>query len=738
MRLTNLEETVGRLDQRVTELERITFYGFLETRVVMQSFHNDGVADNDASRLGKGGPSTVPYLNYNALVGTRAPTAFRPQTQGLVPVVDYRNGRPLTNGTGMSTWGVLGVNVKVSEDIDAGMELAAYSSQGDAIVDGYWGTPIPYLSNPLTGLAGAAQGLDHVPYTKMTLDHFWVTHKPSKTSLTVGYIPRTEMSPFVYAGQPNIGVFGPKRWPGYGFQVSGRWDTSDQDYLSYELMGSRFGDNARYEGIGYLNTVLTGHAAFQYNKEQGKIQLDYARVAEEAPSGGGSLGTGWFAGWNTPYGASAGWSTRQWVNPPGFYVAQLPTSLLSQIGTIGNTADTRPITGWNANADNAIGFGPGAGAFGPQSQQTYGLSAQHRFDLGGDDRLVIGAEYGHSQYRPNRNSPFEREGDMLRAYLETSLLDKSLDLGAEYLSIDPTYNPASWPNALSGIRFVDSMNFTGLFHLHDFNRYPHNREGFRVNAKHGFAEGAGTVYARAAFLQQTRTSLYDVRVTQNAIAPGTPTFPIIGFAPGFVDPVFYGFAHPYQYGPASANSFATSLQPLENPRGQQDELELGFSYKFQDPALKPTTSYKTYDFQRQTSLSVALGGSQNRVDLSSHSFYLDLAWEASPAVTLSGGVSLVNAFGHYDPAGLYNGYALTTGSTTFRNIDSQQTIPHLAVDWKVSKAIDLNLTGRYYSMHDNVDPAIGTGNPALGQIGSTTHPFSWEGLQLSSDLKIKF
>lgn len=738
VRVGSLEESVGRLDQRVTELERITFYGFLETRVVMQSFRNDGVADNDSSRLGAGAPSTVPYLNYNALVGTRVPATFRPQVQGVVPVVDYRNGRALTNGTGFSSWGVLGVNMRICEEIDAGMELAAYSSQGDAIVDGYWGVSAPYLSNPFTALAGPAQGLNNVPFTKMTLDHFWVAHKPSKTRLTVGAIPKTEMSSFVYAGQPNVGVFGPKRWPGYGFQVSGRWDTSDHDSLTYEVMGSRFGDNARFEGVGYLNYVLSGCAAYRYNKEQGKIQLDFARIAEEAPTGGGPLGTGWIAGLNTAYGASTGWSVRQWVNPPGYYLAQLPASQLAQIGTIGNTADTRPVTGWSATADNAIGFGPGAGDYGPQSQQTFGISANHRFDLNAENRLVVGAEYGHSQYRPNRNSPFESQGDMLRAYLEASLLDKSLDLGLEYLSIDPTYNPAAWPNALSGIRFVDSLNFTGVFHLHDFSRYPHNREGFRANAKYSFAEGAGQVYARAAFLEQTRTSLYDVRVTPDALGLGTPNFPIIGFAPGFVDPIFYGFAHPAQFGPASANSFTDSLQPLENPRGQQDELEVGFSYKLKNPALKLTTSYKTYDFRRQTSLSAALGGSQNQVSLSSDTFFVDLAWEASPTVTLSGGVSLVGAHGHYDPAGLYNGFALATGSTDFPNIDSEQTIPHLAVDWKVSKAIDVNLTGRYYSTCDKVDPAIGTGNPALGQIGSTTHPFSWEGLQLSSDFKVKF
>lgn len=42
VRVTNLEEGVSRLDQRVTELERITFYGEITCRVGAQTFQNTG------------------------------------------------------------------------------------------------------------------------------------------------------------------------------------------------------------------------------------------------------------------------------------------------------------------------------------------------------------------------------------------------------------------------------------------------------------------------------------------------------------------------------------------------------------------------------------------------------------------------------------------------------------------------------------------------------------------------
>lgn len=741
VRVQSLEEGVDGLNQRVTELERISFYGYLETRIVSQSFHNDGANDNDANRGGAGAPGTVPYLNYHALVGTRTAAPFRPQVQGIIPTVDYRNGRGLTNGTGFTALAVLGVKAWLTPQMEAGMELAGYTSQGDSVVDAYWGVSAPYLSNPFTANAGGLQPLSDAPFTRMTMDRFWLTYKNGdhgKLRLMIGNIDKTEMDSFVFLGEPNIGVFGPKRWPGYGFQVLGDWRLGDDERsrLSYEVLGTRWGPGVRFEGTYYQNTSLSGNVAYHHNN--GKVQLNYSRLAEEAPTGGGPLVTGLTNGMNTAFGASAGWTQRQWVNPPGYYLAQLPPSVAANIGYIGNTADTRPIPGWTNLADNAVGFGAGGGNYGPQSQQSYGISAQQRFAWGREEAVSLGAEAGRSQYRSNRNSPYSAEGTLLRAYLEGTLFEKNLALGAEFLRVDPTYNPAAWSGNVTGIRFVDNFNFTGVFHLHDHNKYPHNREGFRANANYRFCQGAGVLSGRLARLRQTETSLYNVRVTPGALGPGAPNTAVLGFAPGWVDPVFYGFAHPSQYGPASANSFTSGLAPLENPRGYQNEWELGAQYTFSGPGLKLSANYRHYDYRRDSVLSAALGGSQNRVKIDTDSWLFDLAWDASEAVTVSAGLDLVSARGHYDPAGLYNGYAVATDSTTFSNIDSKQIIPHIGVDWQVTDTTEVNFSARYYDTRDNVDPSIGTGSAALGQIGATAHPFDWSGLQLMTHMKLSF
>ncbi len=733
VRVSSLEGSVNRLESRVTELERISYYGYLESRVTIQSFRNDGAPDNSA-----GGPGAVngaiPYLNYNSLVGTSVAAPWRPQVQGVIPVVDYRIGRALTNGTGFSSLAVLGMKIKVSPTLRAGVEFAGYSSAGDRVVDAYWGVSAPWLSNPLTALAPDGQSLNNAPYTRMTLDKVWLEHTPSKTRVNLGNIEATTLDSFVFAGQPNIGVFGPRRWPGYGFQILGKVPVGGDSALSYEVTNGRFGNGVRFDGQSYQNNVLSGKLAYEFPR--GKVQGNFSRMMEEAPSGGNALGVGWINGINVAYGASSGWATRQWVNPPGYYVGQVGQP---GIGIPGNTVDTRPIPGWNAASDDAVGYGAGAGNYGPQSQNSYGLSANYRIPFGTDKSdLRLVAELGRSDYRPNRNSGYNSQGDMLRLAADARLFQEHLDLGVEYLTVDPNYNPASWSGNVTGVRFATNYNFTGTFHLHDFNKYPHNREGWRGRAKLNLLEKRATLWAEGSFLQQTRTSLYDVRVTPGALGAGTPTGSVLGFAPGFVDTVFSGYASPLMYGANSRSSFTADLAPLEDPRGYQNDFLVGASYAWPNDGLKLTGSFQRFDFRRDSALSAAQGGSQNLVDLDCDWLTFSASFPVTSKVRGFAGLDMVTTSGHHDPAGLFNGYALITGSTDFVNVDSRQIIPNLGLDWKVAENTDFNLTMRYYDTEDRVSPSVVAGNSALGQTGSTVHPFNWSGLQLTSQFQLRF
>ena len=70
VRVTNLEENVSRLDKRVSELERITFYGYVDTRGSMSTFYNTGANDNSNNSSPFAVAGAVPPVNYNNAVGS--------------------------------------------------------------------------------------------------------------------------------------------------------------------------------------------------------------------------------------------------------------------------------------------------------------------------------------------------------------------------------------------------------------------------------------------------------------------------------------------------------------------------------------------------------------------------------------------------------------------------------------------------------------------------------------------
>lgn len=730
VRVTNLEENVARIDKRVTELERITFYGEVEARAVFQSFNNEGRRDNDGLR-GGGGNATIPgptFNNYDALVGTNFGAALSPQVNGVWPVADYRNGRALTNGTGFTSRALLGLRIRVSDDIDAGAEFSAYTSQGDATVDAYWGVQQPYLSNPFTAntSVGGAQSLANAPFTRMNLDNFWVIHNPSKTKLVVGAYSEDKMDNIIYAGQFNPNANGPRFNDSYGFDVTGIYDVSDWGVLHWEVMGTRLPHSTIGSAVGYEPWLFGGDIALEF--EGGFVKANYARVLDSQAGG-----TGLFAGGNVAQNLTgAGWTPLQWVNPPGFYAAQ-QSQFNQNNGGAGTTVDQRPVSGANTANDLFVG-----GGIGPQSMNTWGLSGAYAFDIGEGDQIRLDGEWAHSNYRPNQNSGYDVDGDAFRVGIGANLLDGDLDLAAEYVSVDSTYDPyiLAYPAGTLGVARLPNIHyFTGMYSLHDTEKYPHNREGFRLKGTWKFNERRGAIWGKLGFLDQKDTSLYNVRVTPNALGGGAPTNAIIGHAPGFIDPVFSGFAHPAIYGAGSANSFTNNLAPLENPSGEHRNYAIGGSYKWDDPRIKIDLGYERNEYERNSGLAAGFGGSQNNIDLDITSIHGELGWEATDKWTLRGGADYVTINGHYDPAGLYNSFAIQTNSTTFDTVDTDQFIPFIGFDYDVSENTTWNMDLRYYDTTSNLNSGTTLTTDA---IGNTQNPFDFSGLQVSTQFSLKF
>ncbi len=747
VRVTDLEAETSRLDRRVGKLERISFYGYLDSRMVAQSFRNTGAPDNDNGRHGGGLAAGVGYLDYNSAVGSGPAAMWRPQVQGVFPVVDFKNGRALTNGAGFSSTLLLGLRVQVSPAVDAGAEFAAWTSQGDRNIDAYWGSPAPYLCNPFaadvdgSGPAGAAQGLENQPFTRMVLDNFWMTHTPSKTKLRLGAIDRIQFDPLVYVGSANCQRYAQGRLPGFGADLSGETSLGGTGILRWEALAVRTSSANSYEGTDYQHRTLGATVALELDGGASLVRANVVRNRDEAPSGG-ALVVGLISGTNVPYGASKGWNVLQWVNPAGHFAQQRSAFEQARTGAVGgvyvsNTVDTRPIPGWNATVDNAIGITSGGGNFGPQDQTLVGLSARHQWALDDDTSLRLKAEWASSDYRPSRNSSYSAAGEAFRAEIGTALLAGNLDLAASWMRVTPDYAPMLFSGSVLGMRTVRTWGLVGRFHLHDSNRYPHNRQGLGFTGKWLFNDKHSDLSVTGSWLDQTRTSLYDVRYLPDSLGPAMPNYPVLGFSPGFIDPVFCGYASPLQYGAGSRNSFYDDLRPMEDPRGRVRDYQVAFSHSWDDPKVKVDLSYNNINWYRPTGLPASQGGSQNLVDLDSDTWGLGVTWEASKAWTLLGGLNLVQVQGHCDPAGLYNGYAERTGSTGFTNLDATQTAPYLGAQWNLGKDALLECTVSHYGTVDHV-PASVTAGRASDTIGATSHPFSFEGWQIQTHFNMKF
>lgn len=769
VRVTNLEENVSRLDKRVTELERITFYGYFDARVSSHSFNNDGQHFSDPQDA---------LLNFNQLVGTAAGAGsaipagaaagnrFDPFALGTLTVNNMKTGRPLANGTGFTSLAGLGLNIKIAEErdsenkllwaLDGGAEFVAFSSQGDPLVDLYYGVSAPYLHNAftaistITGGGAGVQPTNHRPFTRMTLDHFWVQHKSetSKTYVRIGSLRNLDMDTLVYQKQYNPGAFGNKYLDSYGFQVKGDIDIDDDSTFKWEVMGTLLPDrNGGVGGAAYYNHALGGNAAYLFHDGAGKVQLNFLRAANDA-SGGAPRAVGLISAANN--------GIINWVNPNGFYFNQLGGPNNATAG-IGSTGDIRPIP-MAAGNDGITGVAGQAnfGNIGPQDQTTYGLSADYNW--GGKYEPRIRGEYAHSDYQPQKNSGYSVSGDAFRLSAGATFAEV-VDVDLEYLAVDPTFDPfvLQIPRLggilYNGFRFGPNFfNYRGdLYSLHDTEEFPHNREGFRGKLNWNFNDGDGNLLVKFGFLDQRRASLQDVRFSTGALGVAIPNSAVLGFSPGFVDPVFHGYS-PFTFAPSGTNALAT---PLETPSGSVDSFSVTARHKWwfdEDETrgiqLRGHINHTQYD--RGSSLRSRLPGpngirgeSVNRVDLSYTGWELGVDYDVTKDFTLNGGYGQYRFSGHYDPFGVYSNYAVATGSTSFKNYDVIQDQPFIGFDYDISDKVNWGLEAIFISNKDKVSssvfatPAFPANNLTFVNQNST-HPFSWDGIMVNSSLSVKF
>lgn len=775
VRVDNLEENVSLIDKRVTELERITFYGSIESRVNFHSFTNQGQNLSDP---------TDALINYDAAVGSatgaggiipNGPAAgqvFDPFAFGAFTATDLRNGTPLISGTGFTTLARLGLNIRVSDDVDAGAEFAAFTSQGNQLVDAFYGVSANYLSNPFTtsnSIPGAgAQGLNNQPFTRMTLDNFWIHHKPSNVRARVGSITDTKFDGAVYTNQYNPNAFA-GILPTFGFQVGGEHELSDDESLSWEVMGNRLPDgNPGLAGAGYDAQAWGGNVAFNFHDEQGQVKLNFLRAANDA-AGGNPQAVGLITGFNNNY--------TPWVNPNLYFQHQRDDQPTVATGA-GGTGDIRPVVPFAPAFNDGVTGIPGTpnfGAIGPQEVNLYSIAARYMWE-NNEFKPYVRGEWGHSEYKSNKNSPVNADGNAWRLQAGAAFFDEKLSADIEYLAVDATYDPFVLQNPIVGgipfnaYRFGENFfnQRANLYNLHDTTELPHNREGFRGKLKWKFAD-EGAVGLRFGFLEQRDSSLQQIRFSPGSVENPVmqiPNTPVLGFLPGFTEPVFHGFS-PFTFTTTPPTEPTNQLPNqfggvLEAPKGNVDNWAFDVKHRwtideapvdarnYWSRGLTVRGAFNWTNFNRDSNLRALrpgatgiAGESVNNVDLTYSTWGINVDYDLTKKFAINAGYSESRINGHYDPYGIYSQFAIANNNTTFDNLDVVQRQPMVGFDYEVSESINWDLAATFLSTDDKVSPAVFS-NPVTPGFNNqfipqrSIHNFDYSGIMVNTTLKFNF
>ncbi len=448
-----VEEQVKGLDQRLTSLEQLQFYGELAAHTTFQSFQNK---------------------NYEG------PNTSIPQ--------DRISGRPLLNGTGFTMAGLLGLNTNLGKNWDLNVEFGLFSSQGNAGVDPYWGLQAPYTANPWTQGGFNQDVMNHSPFSRVVLDNIRLEHAPSNTGIVMGSFSDTSFSPLALGGQPNPSVYGDAYLPFYGVDIQGGWDFSSDAQLNWEAMLTRIPQGGLSPSVN-VDFSLAG---------PGDIFPEYENASLD-----------YYA-----YGANLAYETKDWYLKGDYVRAFSDQNEADFDQPIGVNGGGVPVSfGYqdpflvNPNlmdpSDTEIwAF---SGAFAWDWEHFGGFIASGEF--GFSDASIYARDFSPAFLQPETSQEFSDSGTAFRLGLEGFFFDDTLSLGIDYVDVDASYDPlGNGFSSVSGSGLFNPYPFiqraSGVWFLHNSGYYPQNRQGFRANGSWSFAEERGLLKANASWLKQ--------------------------------------------------------------------------------------------------------------------------------------------------------------------------------------------------------------------------------------------
>lgn len=591
VRTTDIEKAYDALDARVTKAEHIRFYGLVDTIFVGQQM--GGV-------LATAGQANAFTVN------------------------DWSNGRPLVNGRAVTGLIKLGAESSVP-GYNLGTEFAAFIAQGETNVDQYWGVTPPYLSNPFTADSGGGNFASmNAPFSKLTLDRFWVRNQKNDAKLVIGTYNPSIVDSFIVYGPKNPNLNPPYVLPLFGANYNSWFTLGKSNPIYYEVMYSKMpgASNAAAPTTNYYNTNLLSlginynfviHSIFGCDVDS-KFRLGFMDVMNE----------------------------------------RITNGTLQNAGLVNIPARADPL-----GVGRSQGWG-GSAVVGPQQEGVYGAALHLLFP---NSFKLIG-EYGRSKYaadRTNTNFWNSIQGGLAR--VSANYKPTNWDINAEYVAVSPTYDPflAQFPAAQNIAVFLPySTYYSNYYQMHDDVKYPNNREGIRANVQYTFKDGKTTIGANADSLWQRQAStrgnllrsgfvepffpelrsltstdrgvINDYGVNVGHVFPnsfranlGYYNYAIVRSAPINDDMnltekvVMLGLSYPFNdkvtaYGNYVYISYHGGFVDQTGQNFRQQIPSIAASYQFSDTAVV-MASYKYYNFNNYNTLNSDWNGTQTSLEL---------------------------------------------------------------------------------------------------------------------------
>jgi len=336
---------------------------------------------------------------------------------------------PIKGGQTETSTAYLDISTKLDARWNAGGRIAAYQSSWDQLLGLSRGVTPPFFNNPFLGYTSNYN-------LKGDLDQLFVENQRGTVRAEIGSFTLKEMPSYIFSGVPNLTLDGPDFLPNYG----GRYEASMKPYLfiskAYtEVFAGKIGQASPWE------TYLFGFS-----------------------SGLEVLGVGVDLHWMTVEDDPANMA-------PGA-AGLIPVPINGNAGWLDPTSQT-PLT------------------VGPQKERVAGVDFSYHRILQ-NHNVAFKLSYAHSDYKPDTNSSINAGGELYDVSVKGEATP-NLNLGIDYLSIDPKYNPFilqfSLPAGL-GLspgnfpwgQWPFMTNYPGYFTLQNSVEYPQNRQGVKLSS----------------------------------------------------------------------------------------------------------------------------------------------------------------------------------------------------------------------------------------------------------------